>query len=587
MIITIKGADFSLANIGTLSTYIISKSIGSGASFDIPNFVDKNSSVNWTITLDEGYTFGTYSVTMRGVEVTPTVVDNVMTISIAEVTGNVRIVVATVNENGEELPEPQMVTLTINPTPSTSTVVLAANGYVQNGNSITVPQGTTVSYIVSNDGYITSSDSVVINSNQTIDISLEKIPTSGDIDESQITWYIDNSEQEGKNFSYLNNPGAALRINPERLRGVPINVIKFVPCGEAGPFCMSVWTPGTQPTDEQDYYIDIPASDIATSGDGEPKTYILDETIYLNENEYLVMNSIKGVDTRKAGFWVRASGQNDYSVYTVKVKDWSSQDEGWGLPFSIGYYGDEQPENPSTPTKYTLTINPTPNNATVKINGVVMNSIEVTSGTNVSWEVSADGYVTKSGNHTVTKTETITISLELVSGGNTGDGEIDESAIVWYVDNSGQKSKTFNYTTNFPGAAVIAEDKAEALRNVPINVIKFMPSTSGGKFAIAKLTPGTEPSASDIYYIDIPNEDVYTTSPSNDAEARTYILNTPITLNENEYLVMNYLHANERTTGFWVNAGGQAEYKVGTYDRTNYTLKNENWGLPFSIGYLA
>lgn len=102
MIITIKGADFSSANIGTLSTYIISKSIGSGAAFDIPNFVDKNSSVNWVITLNEGYTFGTYSVTMGGAEVTPTVVDNVMTISIAEVTGNVRIVVATINENGEE-----------------------------------------------------------------------------------------------------------------------------------------------------------------------------------------------------------------------------------------------------------------------------------------------------------------------------------------------------------------------------------------------------------------------------------------------------------------------------------------------------
>lgn len=103
MIITIKGADFSSANIGTLSTYIISKSIGSGAAFDIPNFVDKNSSVNWVITLDEGYTFGTYSVTMGGEVVTPTVVDNVMTISIANVTGNVRIVVATVNENtGEE-----------------------------------------------------------------------------------------------------------------------------------------------------------------------------------------------------------------------------------------------------------------------------------------------------------------------------------------------------------------------------------------------------------------------------------------------------------------------------------------------------
>lgn len=106
MIITIKGADFSSANIGTLSTYIISKSIGSGASFDIPNFVDKNSSVNWVITLDEGYTFGTYSVTMGGEVIVPTVVDNVMTISITEVTGNVRIVVATINENTGEEDEP-------------------------------------------------------------------------------------------------------------------------------------------------------------------------------------------------------------------------------------------------------------------------------------------------------------------------------------------------------------------------------------------------------------------------------------------------------------------------------------------------
>jgi hypothetical protein len=138
MIITIKGADFSSANIGTLSTYIISKSIGSGASFDIPNFVDKNSSVNWTITLDEGYTFGTYSVTMGGVEITPTVEDNVMTISIAEVTSNVRIVVATVNENtGEDDPTipDEPVVPPVDPeepeepeTPDTGTTLTFANG---------------------------------------------------------------------------------------------------------------------------------------------------------------------------------------------------------------------------------------------------------------------------------------------------------------------------------------------------------------------------------------------------------------------------------------------------------------------------
>lgn len=158
MIITIKGADFSSANIGTLSTYIISKSIGSGASFDIPNFVDKNSSVNWVITLDEGYTFGTYSVTMGGDEVTPTVVDNVMTISIAEVTGNVRIVVATVNENtGEEdIPvvpdEPEQpdaiadVQIFMNNYDSSITVKGMGNAYVANMKQI-IPANKTIKYL--------------------------------------------------------------------------------------------------------------------------------------------------------------------------------------------------------------------------------------------------------------------------------------------------------------------------------------------------------------------------------------------------------------------------------------------------------
>ena len=103
MILRILGADFSSANIGTLSTYVISKSIGAGISHNIPNFVDKNSSVTWTLTVAEGYLLGSYSITMNGETITPVVNENTMTITIPNVTGNVRIAVATVNENtGEE-----------------------------------------------------------------------------------------------------------------------------------------------------------------------------------------------------------------------------------------------------------------------------------------------------------------------------------------------------------------------------------------------------------------------------------------------------------------------------------------------------
>lgn len=103
MILRILGADFSSANIGTLSTYVISKSIGAGISHNIPNFVDKNSSVTWTLTVEEGYLLGSYSIIMNGEIITPVINENTMTITIPNVTGNVRIVITSINEStGEE-----------------------------------------------------------------------------------------------------------------------------------------------------------------------------------------------------------------------------------------------------------------------------------------------------------------------------------------------------------------------------------------------------------------------------------------------------------------------------------------------------
>lgn len=95
MILTIKGADFSAANIGTLNTVSIRKVIGRGVVHSIPNFVEKGSSVNWTITLNEDYEFGSYTITMGGEVVNAVVDGGVMTISIANVTGAISISVAT------------------------------------------------------------------------------------------------------------------------------------------------------------------------------------------------------------------------------------------------------------------------------------------------------------------------------------------------------------------------------------------------------------------------------------------------------------------------------------------------------------
>lgn len=117
MIITIKGADFSAKNIGTLSTWTIFTSLGSGATYSGNRAVDKGSSLSATITIAEGYELGSagVSVIMGTTDVTSsaaTVNGNTITINIASVTGNVTIKVPTLNtstgeEDGGDVVEPE------------------------------------------------------------------------------------------------------------------------------------------------------------------------------------------------------------------------------------------------------------------------------------------------------------------------------------------------------------------------------------------------------------------------------------------------------------------------------------------------
>lgn len=106
MIITLMGADFSASNIGTLSTWRITRSLGTGATYEGASSVDKGASFTATVTIAEGYELGSagVTVTMGGNAITAAVVNgNIVTITIAEVTGNIVIKVPTVNINsGEE-----------------------------------------------------------------------------------------------------------------------------------------------------------------------------------------------------------------------------------------------------------------------------------------------------------------------------------------------------------------------------------------------------------------------------------------------------------------------------------------------------
>lgn len=63
--------------------------------------------------------------------------------------------------------------------------------------------------------------------------------------------------------------------------------------------------------------------------------------------------------------------------------------------------------------KYTFTITATPSNARVTINGVETSTVSVNKGEQVSWKVEATGYVTKEGTHTVEDDTAINVSLEV------------------------------------------------------------------------------------------------------------------------------------------------------------------------------
>ena len=84
----------------------------------------------------------------------------------------------------------KLYTLTISPTPEDATVVLTASGYTQVGNTITVPNGTVVSYEVSKQDYKTESGSKTVTADETLAIELVQ---GTEIDVSDYEYTLDNN----------------------------------------------------------------------------------------------------------------------------------------------------------------------------------------------------------------------------------------------------------------------------------------------------------------------------------------------------------------------------------------------------------
>lgn len=115
MIITLKNADFSQSNIGTLSTWRITRSLGAGAIYEGPTSVDKDAPLMATVIIANGYEIGAagITITMGGIVLDKVVQGAIRDddglhypIAIPNVTGNVVIKIPTVNINTGEEDEP-------------------------------------------------------------------------------------------------------------------------------------------------------------------------------------------------------------------------------------------------------------------------------------------------------------------------------------------------------------------------------------------------------------------------------------------------------------------------------------------------
>lgn len=222
-------------------------------------------------------------------------------------------------------------TLTVNPVPATARVLL--NGIERK--SITVFEGSTVSYQVSAPGYVTQSGSVVVNEDQELNIELIK------------TW----------TFTINATPSdAVVMINDEPVSSV------IVPEGTLVKWSVSKEGYRTQEGQQnvfENVVLDIELVLV-------PKQYTL-TIVPTPSNAKVVMN-----------------GQETTSI-TV--------DEGTSVTYEVSLEGYETVTDTivvNEPTEisvvlelvsYTFTINPTPENALVKINGVEQRSIKAVGGT--------------------------------------------------------------------------------------------------------------------------------------------------------------------------------------------------------------
>lgn len=187
------------------------------------------------------------------------------------------------------------------------------------------------------------------------------------------------------------------------------------------------------------------------------------DTIGLIVNQYtLTINPTPNDATVIINGVERRSYTGDYATMAT----WSVSKTGYVTQSNIDVLtGDTTRNIVLREVQYTFSIVPTPNDATVMINGVEQSSVTVSDGAVITWEVSKTGYETQTGSYTIDGADhtenvtldpleyTVTITPEpsnatvIINGNetNTYTG-VYGNEIVWEVSAAGFETQTGSFT---------------------------------------------------------------------------------------------------------------------------------------------
>ena len=289
----------------------------------------------------------------------------------------------------------QKFTITIISTPADATVNINGNETTTLSN---IPYGQTAVYYVSKTGYVTQSDRVVMTQDETINVSLVL---------------------EQHTFTIIPTPNDAV---------VTIN-------GE------------TRTSITADYGTTINWSVAKTGYTTQSGTETLTETYSMNVN-LSVANHTFEIEATPNDATVVINGEERTSLtapygtaitWSVSKSHYITQTGSYTLT------GDHYETVTLVADDHTFTIVPTPNDATVIINGQERTSLTAIHGTVATWSVAKTGYVTQSGTYTMN--DDYTENVTLVVATHTVTITPTPADAVVEINGTAQSSLTANYGT--------------------------------------------------------------------------------------------------------------------------------------------